>query len=120
MTPTDLRALAARVLAEEPSRELMDAVLIEMGWITDGKDYWRRRGSLTWQRFPPPNPLTSHDAAFAAMPAGWILLCVTQTRTEFSVSAHNPNRSLTIIRATCTDLPRALTAAGLLARAAGE
>lgn len=116
MTPTDLRALAARVLAEEPSRELMDAVLIEMGWITDGKDYWRRRGSLTWQRFPPPNPLTSHDAAFAAMPAGWTYRASNDGCIHVIVWQKIEPDGI-IIAHEALSLPRALTAAGLLARA---
>ena len=66
-----LLALADRVCAEEPSRELRDAVLLEIGWevLPDGR---------TWARFVPPddfenvnehdapNPLASLDAAASA------------------------------------------------------
>jgi hypothetical protein len=108
MTPTALRALAARVLAEEPSDELRDAVLDAIGHhVPPGAfyDLWR------------PNPLTSHDAAFDAMPAGWRIITITQTDHGYIAKigrgiffAHN---SYTPV----PDLPPALTAAGLLARA---
>lgn len=109
MTPTDLRALAARVLAEEPSDELRSAVLDAIGHhVPDGAffDMWR------------PNPLTSHDAAFVAMPAGWTVHLFQTRDGDWHVQLYDP--SCMMRWATLNpipSLPRALTAAGLLARA---
>lgn len=120
MTPTALRALAARVLAEEPSRELRDAIEDALGtarFIFDDNGKGRRRES--------PNPLTSHDAAFGVMPAGWMLVITTGPGKNCTVDAawdygDGPEPDPETWRTACAEaptLPRALTAAGLLARA---
>lgn len=123
MTPDDLRALAARVLGEEPSEELRNAVLVALGWKMDIKPL--AAGLLPLMQSPaghvtslPPNPLTSHDAAFGAMPAGWRILAIEQTDEGYTARI---GRGI-FIASNCytpvADIPRAVTAAGLLARAA--
>ena len=122
MTPTDLRALSARVLAEEPSDELRNAVLVALGWEMDIEPL--AAGLLPLMQSPaghvtslPPNPLTSHDAAFGAMPAGWRICWIEQGDNGYSVTLLHFDLAL-VASAEATDLPRAVTAAGLLARAA--
>lgn len=108
MTPTDLRALAARVLGEEPSDELRNAVLDAIGHhVPSGAffDMWR------------PNPLTSHDAAFGAMPAGWRVRTGWLDDGSFYAFSRHADHDDTV-HANAPTLPRAVTAAGLLARAA--
>lgn len=124
MTPDDLRALAARVVGEEPSDELRNAVLVALGWKMDIEPL--AAGLLPLMQSPaghvtslPPTPLTSHDAAFGAMPAGWTLHLFQTPDEGWHVQLYDPScmmRWATMDRA--TDLPRAVTAAGLLARAA--
>lgn len=127
---TDLRALAARVLGEEPSRELdadiWDALgltyaaeLAAKDWMRRHKNRPRRDYLLAWS----PAFTTSHDAAFGAMPAGFTVQITQEDRglwrvdvsarwdtddemTEWLFDVHAPS------------LPRAVTAAGLMARAA--
>lgn len=126
MTPDDLRALAARVLGEEPSEELRNAVLVALGWKMDIEPL--AAGLLPLMQSPvghvtslPPNPLTSHDAAFGAMPAGWMVFGIAEReRGGFDVALYKPRHPTEmIVTATSpTLLPRAVTAAGLMARAA--
>lgn len=121
MTPTDLRALAARVLADEPSDELRDAVLIALGWYVpmNISQYWLRPDGSPCHDSQPPNPLTSHDAAFAAMPAGYPVI-IEQHPSAWLVTVmrqHGPTYQQSVCSVEATTFPRALTAAGLLARA---
>jgi CubicO group peptidase (beta-lactamase class C family) len=125
---TDLRALAARVLGEEPSRELdadiWDALgltyaaeLAAKDWMRRHKNRPRRDYLLAWS----PAFTASHDAAFGAMPAGWMVFGIAEReRGGFDVTLYKPRHPTEmIVTATSpTLLPRAVTAAGLLARAA--
>lgn len=123
MTPDDLRALAARVVGEEPSDELRNAVLVALGWKMDIEPL--AAGLLPLMQSPaghvtslPPNPLTSHDAAFGTMPAGWMVSHIAQDAGGFYVELYPIASMGHLVNAAATDLPRAVTAAGLLARAA--
>lgn len=112
MTPTDLRALAARVLAEEPSDELGDAVQDAIGtarWTFDDNGRGYRRHT--------PNPLTDLNASAAAMPAGWMIISITQDKAGFHVAIQRPWQP-TVSRASAPTEPLARTAAALMARAA--
>lgn len=109
MTPDDLRALAARVVAEEPTFAL--ECEIRNAVEPDGPTVPRRY-------------LTSHDAAFGAMPAGWrIIKLMEQVEWGFSVEIWKQGCPIIWVRPS-VDLPagltapRAVTAAGLMARAA--
>lgn len=124
VTPADLRALAARVVAEEPSRELdadiWDALGLTYAAELAAKDWMRRHGNrprrdylLAWS----PAFTISHDAAVAAMPAGWSFIIRVQDDGWSSVSAAKGDR---VVKEGAPDFPRALTAAGLMARAAED
>ncbi len=128
MTPDDLRALAARVLGEEPSRELdadiWDALgltyaaeLAAKDWMRRHKNRPRRDYLLAWS----PAFTASHDAAFGAMPAGWRIWGIEHRDDGYRVALFEPDQGGTIRVKVDVDgptLPRAVTAAGLLARAA--
>lgn len=131
MTPDDLRALAARVLGEEPSDELRNVVLVALGWKMDIEPL--AAGLLPLMQSPaghvtslPPNPLTSHDAAFGAMPAGWMLVistapgknCTVDAAWDYGDGPEPDPENWRTAHAEAPDIPRAVTAAGLLARAA--
>lgn len=119
MTPTALRALAARVLAEEPSEELRDAVLDALK-IPSREPAIEEDGTPSGFVFIECDPLISHDAAFAAMPDAWeITIC--QEKSRWCVILRCPEAEgddgNIVIEEYAPTLPRALTAAGLLARA---
>lgn len=126
MTPTTLRALAARCCAGETTDELRDAVLIALGWKTDGQGFWRRVESLNWQRVPPPNPLTDLNASAAAMPAGLLVLVEQGTHFPWTVSAFKQRDRVgepvwdVLVEEYAPTEPLARTAAALMARAAEE
>jgi hypothetical protein len=130
---TDLRALAARVLGEEPSRELdadiWDALgltyaaeLAAKDWMRRHKNRPRRDYLLAWS----PAFTASHDAAFGAMPAGWMLVistapgknCTVDAAWDYGDGPEPDPENWRTAHAEAPSLPRAVTAAGLLARAA--
>lgn len=116
MASDHLRALAARALAEEPSRELRGAIWAALGWTQDGQ-YWQHKDTPnSRQMFEPDNPLTSHDAAFGAMPAGWRVRTGWLDDGSFYAFSRHADHDDTV-HANAPTLPRAVTAAGLMARA---
>lgn len=127
MTPTDLRALAARVLGEEPSDELRNAVLVALGWRwSDFRDGMFDPDGTFINRHYFPTPLTSLDAAASAMPAGWIVIITTAPGKNCTVDAArdygdgpepDPENWITASAEAPTE-PRARTAAALRAMAA--
>lgn len=122
-----LRELSARVLAEEPRRELDADVAEVIGlseWIALKYQDWLAGDDDTpslqaeFRRVYAPRYTTSHDAAFAAMPAGWRIWEIIHTDEGFIARFYHVDRRWpTPMPQPCPDLPRALTAAGLLARA---
>ena len=127
MASDQLRALAARVLGEEPSRELdadiWDALgltyaaeLAARDWMRRHKNRPRRDYLLAWS----PAFTASHDAAFGAMPAGYSVI-IEQHPSAWVVTVmrqHGPTYQQSVCSIEAPTLPRAVTAAGLLARAA--
>lgn len=124
MASDQLRALAARVLGEEPSRELdadiWDALgltyaaeLAAKDWMRRHKNRPRRDYLLAWS----PAFTASHDAAFGAMPAGWRVRTGWLDDGSFYAFSRHADHDDTV-HANAPSLPRAVTAAGLLARAA--
>ena len=122
MTPADLRALAVRVLSKETSLELETAVLEAMGWEYIEKDH-------LWAKFVPPDdyenrtfvqlprPYASHDDAFAAIPEGWRLRTIAQTDDGYVAKLGKGTFSVHNAYTPVPDLPRALTAISMIARA---
>jgi len=78
--PTALRALADRCETEEPSEQLVMAVLRALGWKCRG-DVWWHAPSWQQERWEyAPCILTSIDAAASLMPEGWWM---PQLRQEY-------------------------------------
>ena len=101
MTPSDIRALAARVETEEPTEELRAAVLDAFGseaeWLT------------------APNPLVSVDDAKAFQPEGWApIIALSETGVWRGTLSRTHGQS---VRARANDLARMWTAANLRALA---
>lgn len=131
---TDLLALATRVEAEPPSRELADECLLACGYRldTDGehKDIWiapSRHKYAVFYRLGDPrsNPLTSLDAALELVPDGWDYALAKGHNSDGILvtvaSLGNPeNEDQEPIDMNCNNLSQALTAACLRARAAVE
>lgn len=110
-TPTELRALADRVCAEEPSDELRDAIQD----ATDTRDWVPDSGDKI--RLPGPNPLHSRDDAAAMMAAGWrIRDMLEQVECGWTIEIWKMGMRRIIV--TAPTEPRARTAAALRVRAA--
>lgn len=120
-TPTELRALADRVCAEEPSDKLQDAVLLAFGWEELRNGSWRKfypPGSYDdrhWANLP--TPLHSLDDAAAMMPAGWRIRDMLE-QAELGWTVEVWKIGLRRIIVTAPTEPRARTAAALRAMAA--
>jgi hypothetical protein len=119
-----LLALAERVCAEEPSREL-DADIWDTTGLTDDNEAhgreWCRRNALPRRRYLiawSPAYTTDLNAAAGAMPEGWRIWEIQQDASGFDVALFNPSRNPWIARVRAPDEPRARTAAALRAMAA--
>lgn len=115
-----LRALAARVLAEEPSDDLRDAVLVALGWTTRMEwngTFWVRPDGKK-HTSGTPNPLTSLDAAASAMPAGWTVRLFQAPGGDWHVRLFDPSCMMRWATMDPITEPRARTAAALRAMAA--
>lgn len=82
MTDTvTLRALAARVETEAPSRELQEAIASGLGYSESAhsQGWWQLAGTREWDWLPLW--LTSIDAAVALMPVGWTIVGIMEEET---------------------------------------
>ena len=119
MTPTDLRALAARVLGEEPSETLLievrDAAFPAPRGYGGPYERWQHKVAALGRLIRGGHRF---EFAFAMIPAGWRILAIEQTDEGYTARI---GRGI-FIASNCytpvADLPRAVTAAGLMARAA--
>jgi hypothetical protein len=104
MTPSDIRALAARVEAEDPTEELRVAVLDAFGCDPD------------WDG--APNPLVSVDDAKSFQPDGWEVYLIRQAHDGWCCALCNAGcRVFKFEEGKAPTEPRARTAAGLRALA---
>lgn len=109
-----LRALSARVVADEISEDLRNAILLSTGWRQRQGRHWTPPHLEYGWTLTPASPLTSIDDAFKVMPEGWFVFRIEEDRNTWRVEVRFGNRRA-VRRA--PDLPRAWTAAALEARA---
>ena len=123
-TAAELRALADRVCAEEPSRELDADIAGVVGlpeWIALKYQKWLAGDDDTpalqyeFRRVYAPHYTTSRDDAAAMMPAGWFVT-IREYSDLWRVFACS--RSSAIDNTDAPTEPRARTAAALRVRAA--
>ena len=118
--PAQLRDLANRVCAEDPSPALLSAVLAADGWTfnRDRQRYEKSEGvgvyKICWAG-DLPNPLRNRDDAAAMMPAGYMIRVGNRSPESFYAMGFCGGD---VIDAAAPTEPRARTAAALRVMAA--